>query len=234
MEIELNGEMLMALPSGALFWPRQSMLVVSDLHFEKGSNFAARGVLLPPYDTRQTLDRLASAIEATRPETILSLGDAFHDVEAEARMDPRDFERLQDLTSGRRWIWVLGNHDPAPPARLGGEVEHSLRAGPLVFRHEPGNAREPGEIAGHLHPAARVIAQSRTIRRRCFASDGEKLVMPAFGAYAGGLNVLDSAFGRVMSASLVAYVVGQEGVYPFFGPALLPDRNGPVASRFTA
>ncbi len=229
--ITVNGERLIALGSGALYWPDRETLVVSDLHFEKGSHFARKGVLLPPYDTRTTLRRLQVLVKEHQPRSIISLGDAFHDGDAEARMDEDDAETLATLAGSARWIWILGNHDPAPPRRFAGEIGRTFRCGRLLFRHEPGTTSVPGEIAGHLHPAARVRADGRTMRRRCFASDGERLIMPAFGAYTGGLNVLDAAFDGLFRDRLTAFVMGRFGVYPFNDSALLPDTQ--PASRRT-
>jgi hypothetical protein len=222
LDISVNGEELVALPAGALYLPARETLIVSDLHFEKGSHFAARGLLLPPYDTRSTLRRLATVMKAHRPKRVISLGDAFHDGAAESRMDEGDAGLLRSLTLSADWVWILGNHDQARPARFAGRVERTLRVGRLILRHEPLLATEAGEIAGHLHPAARVRADARIIRRRCFATDGERLVMPAFGAYAGGLNVLDDAFAPLFG-DFQALVLGAAGVYAFSSGALLLD-----------
>lgn len=221
-EIWVNGERAIPLSAGALYWPAREALVVSDLHFEKGSHFATKGVLLPPYDTRTALRRLGSLIATHQPKTVVSLGDAFHDGDAEARMDEEDAAALQSIIGAADWIWILGNHDPSPPARFAGAVERSLRLGGLTFRHEPSPRREAGEIAGHLHPVARVRAETQLMRRRCFASDGERLVMPAFGAYAGGLNVLDEAFAPLFD-DFTAWMLGASGVYAFGRDALIPD-----------
>lgn len=226
--IGVNGETLIAVTAGALYWPAREALIISDLHFEKGSHFASKGVLLPPYDTRTTLRRLALLVKAHQPKIIISLGDAFHDGEAEARMDDEDAALLQSLVGAAELIWILGNHDPEPPARFAGAVERSLRLGRLFFRHEPAPRREAGEIAGHLHPVARVRAETRIVRRRCFGTDGERLVMPAFGAYAGGLNVLDEAFAPLFG-DLRAWVLGASGVYAFAREALIADP--PAAAR---
>ena len=222
MEISVNGEHLVALPNGALYFAARETLIVSDLHFEKGSHFATKGVLLPPYDTRTTLRRLAPLMASHQPKRVISLGDAFHDGAAEARMDEADADLLKSMTRSATWIWILGNHDPAPPARFPGGVEQALRMGRLTFRHEPLARTEPGEIAGHLHPAARVRAGARVLRRRCFAADGERLIMPAFGAYAGGLNVLDDAFAPLFG-EFTALILGAGAVYAFPSGALLLD-----------
>lgn len=228
--LSVNGENLVASRAGALFWPARETLILADLHFEKGSWFGRRGVLLPPYDTRTTLRRIAALCREFRPTTIISLGDAFHDGGAEARMDDADAEFLLKLMTRHRWIWILGNHDPEPPARFKGVVEPAMRMGRLILRHEPFDRPEPGEIAGHLHPCARVRAENRLIRRRCFASDGERLILPAFGAYTGGLNVLDAAY-EGMFGDLTAWVLGERGVYPFLRAGLAPDAQIEAARK---
>ncbi len=231
--ILVNGERLVPLTSGALWRDLSATLVISDLHLEKGSNLAARGSLLPPYDTRTTLRRVATLMRNLKPRQVLSLGDAFHDGGAEARMDEEDAALLSDLAAAADWIWVLGNHDPEPPARFAGAVETAVRIGGLLFRHEPQARAEAGEIAGHFHPVARVRTQSRTMRRRCFVTDGVRLVMPAFGAYAGGLNVLDPAFTPFFS-DFTVHVLGGDGVYPFWGKALVSDPASACSARRAA
>jgi DNA ligase-associated metallophosphoesterase len=221
-DILVNGERLVATTAGALYWPAQDALIVADLHFEKGSSFARRGVLLPPYDSRATLKRLGDLCKQYKPKTIISLGDAFHDADAEARMESEDAAMLEWMIARSRWIWILGNHDPEPPARFRAEVEASLRIGRLNLRHEPAARFEAGEISGHLHPVARVRAESRLIRRRCYATCGDRMIMPAFGAYAGGLNVLDDAIASHFS-DFTAWVAGARGVYPFASARLIAD-----------
>jgi uncharacterized protein len=198
--------------SGALFWDEQRLLVVSDLHLEKGSSFAARGVLLPPYDTVATLSRLAAVIARHDPRTVIALGDSFHDRTAHERLSDEDRDAMTSLQTGRDWIWISGNHDPALPRDLGGTVADEVAIGPIVFRHEPTGAH--GEIAGHLHPKARVTARGRSMERRCFASDGERAVMPAFGAYAGGLSIRDAAFARLFGERhFTAHILGDNRVH---------------------
>jgi DNA ligase-associated metallophosphoesterase len=192
--------------SGALFWEDERLLVVSDLHLEKGSSFAMRGVLLPPYDTVATLGRLAAVIARFDPRTVIALGDSFHDSQAHERLSAPDREALSAVQVRRDWIWISGNHDPALPSDLGDVVAEEVAMGEIVFRHEPTGAF--GEIAGHLHPKARVSTRGRSIERRCFASDGARMVMPAFGAYAGGLSIRDRAFARIFSADFTAHVLG--------------------------
>jgi uncharacterized protein len=210
--LEIGGVSLLADLSGALFWEEQSLLVVSDLHLEKGSSFAARGVLLPPYDTVATLSRLAAVIARHDPRMVIALGDSFHDGRAHRRLSAPDRDAIAALQLRRDWIWISGNHDPAPPIGLGGVVATEVAIGPIVFRHEPTGA--VGEIAGHLHPKARVSTRGRSMERRCFACDGERAVMPAFGAYAGGLSIRDAAFAKIFqSPGLMAHVLGDNRLH---------------------
>ena len=194
--------------SGALWIEAERMLVVADLHLEKGSAYAARGQMLPPYDTRETLDRLDAEITATAPTTVVLLGDTFHDRRSEDRLAADDAGRLAELARGRRLVWVIGNHDADGPKRLPGEAADEIRVQGLTLRHEPQPGAQPGELAGHLHPAARVRAPRGVVRRRCFVTDGERAILPAFGAYAGGLNVRDAAFSGLFVRSPLAAALG--------------------------
>ncbi len=210
--LNVAGVELVADLSGALFWDEQSLLVVSDLHLEKGSSFATRGVLLPPYDTVATLGRLAAVIARHDPRMVIALGDSFHDRDAHDRLSVADRDALAGLQMRRDWIWISGNHDPALPSDLGGVVAEEVAVGPLAFRHEPTGA--PGEIAGHLHPKARVSTRGRSMERRCFACDGERAVMPAFGAYTGGLSIRDAAFAKIFrTPGLMAHVLGDHRLH---------------------
>jgi hypothetical protein len=210
--LHFNGVTLVADLAGALYWEDERLLIVSDLHLEKGSSFAMRGVLLPPYDTIATLGRLGAVIARFDPKTVIALGDSFHDRDAHQRLSPANRDILGALQARRDWIWIAGNHDPALPQNLGGVVASDVAIGAVTFRHEPTGAK--GEIAGHLHPKARVSTRGRSTERRCFASDGERLVMPSFGAYTGGLNIRDAAFAKIFGAlGFVAHVLGDHRVH---------------------
>ncbi|KIZ33000.1 MULTISPECIES: ligase-associated DNA damage response endonuclease PdeM [Rhodopseudomonas] len=210
--VSIAGVELYADLSGALYWQAERLLIVSDLHLEKGSSFAMRGVLLPPYDTVATLGRLGAVIARYDPRRVIALGDSFHDREAHGRLSDGNRDILAALQARRDWIWISGNHDPALPSDLGGAVASDVAIGGIVFRHEPTGAK--GEIAGHLHPKARVSNRGRSIERRCFASDGMRAVMPAFGAYAGGLNIRDAAFARIFPAlDFVAHLLGDHRLH---------------------
>ena len=222
--LTLSGVTLIADTSGALFWPEEKMLIVADLHLEKGSAFAARGVLLPPYDTASTLSRLARLIERYAPTNVMALGDSFHDGGGPARMADTDRASLKALQRGRDWLWIAGNHDPDPALGVGGRFADALAVGPLSFRHEPSSGSCDGEIAGHLHPVARVARRGRAVSRRCFAGDTTRLVMPAFGAYTGGLNVRDHAIAMLFGTlAFTAHMLGERRLYAVAAERCLPD-----------
>jgi DNA ligase-associated metallophosphoesterase len=223
-EVPVAGVALVIDPAGALYWPEQGVLVVSDLHLEKGSSFARRGMLLPPYDTAATLARLVGLIARYAPRLVIALGDSFHDGDGPARLVPSDRAALAALQRGRDWLWIAGNHDPDPVDGMGGRCAGVLALGPLVFRHEPSAEAPDGEIAGHLHPVARLSLRGRAISRRCFVSDGRRMVMPAFGAYAGGLSVRDHAFAGLFDrGTLVAHLLGERRLYAIVARRWLPD-----------
>src|ERR1700676_1590426 len=210
--VTVAGVDLLADLSGALFWEDQNLLVVSDLHLEKGCSFATRGVLLPPYDTVATIGRLASVIARHDPGIVIALGDSFHDRNAHERLSATDRDAIAALQMRRDWIWISGNHDPALPSDLGGIVASEVAIGAIAFRHEPTGA--VGQIAVHLHPKARVATRARWMERRCFASDGERAVMPAFGAYTGGLSIRDAAFSKIFQTpGFVAHGLGDNCVH---------------------
>ncbi len=226
--IQVCGEVFLGDPSGALFWPREGLLIASDLHFEKGSSFAVKGQMLPPYDTRATLAALSKAIATHRPEHVLALGDSFHDEEAGGRLASEDMDSIRALTAAVAWTWITGNHDEVLPQGIGGRVVGEVTLGPLTLRHEPCPGEdlddEKGELAGHLHPAAVVRTRSRHLRRRCFVGDGRRLILPAFGAFTGGLNINDGAFDGLFECPPTAWVLGRGRVYTI-PPARL-SRNG--------
>jgi DNA ligase-associated metallophosphoesterase len=221
--IRLAGHSFLPVAAGALYWESEDTLLVADLHLEKGAAFAARGMMLPPYDTRSTLQRLAACLDHFSPRRVVALGDSFHRSELAGRLSADDREELAALQQGRDWYWILGNHDPDLPESIGGFVCRSLMIGGITLCHQPSLSRAP-EIAGHLHPVARIARRGEGIRRKCFATDGHRLVMPAFGAYAGGLNVLDEAFSSLFHWHLMqAWLTGRSSVYPLQASLLLPD-----------
>jgi DNA ligase-associated metallophosphoesterase len=216
----VSGHAMRPLAAGALYWEAEDTLLVADLHLEKGAAFAALGMLIPPYDTRTTLQRLGKVIREVEPSRVVALGDSFHRSELAENLAAEDLKILTRL----EWYWICGNHDPFLPPCVGGTVCTTLTICGVTLRHEPSGNELSREIAGHLHPVARIARRGAVIRRRCFATDGNRLVMPAFGAYAGGLNVLDDAFGSLfLRHRLEAWMMGRIDVYPVLGSLLLPD-----------
>jgi DNA ligase-associated metallophosphoesterase len=213
-----NGAEVEARADGALWWPEERLLAVADLHLEKGSWFGMRtGQLLPPYDTRMTLQRLAQSIAHLRPRCVVCVGDTFHDGGAAARINADDAALLARLVASvGDWIWLIGNHDPRPPTLWGGTVSHELALAPIAFRHEA--ERTPltncdGEVSGHYHPVAMLTVRGRSLRRRCFVTDGRRLVLPSYGAYTGGLNVRDPAIAELFDDTYDALALGGSTVH---------------------
>jgi DNA ligase-associated metallophosphoesterase len=226
LEFDCVGERLEAWPSGALHWPGRGLLAVADLHLEKGSSYAVNALkLLPRHDTRQTLVMLAELVEALRPRTVVCLGDSFHDREAAQRLPEPERREIARLTARARFVWIAGNHDPAPPPAAWGEVAEEIEEGPLLFRHEARFGPADGEISGHFHPVAALSVRGRGIRRRCFLTDGRRVILPALGAYAGGLNALDPAIAQLFPDDYDALVLGRDAVRRLSWRQLRPDAS---------
>lgn len=213
--ISVCGKVFRADMTGALYWPSEDALIVADLHLEKGSTYARRGQMLPPYDTRETLRRLAKALDRYDAGTVIALGDSLHEEGAWERIGMEELEILAIMQEDREWIWVTGNHDPTLGERLGGTVTGDIEVEGIELRHIPRPGRVTHEIAGHMHPAAKLSLHGYTIRRPCFVGNGTRLVLPAFGTYAGGLNILEPPFEPLFgNDGLRVWMLGQEGLYP--------------------
>jgi uncharacterized protein len=221
-EIGLAGRTAVLDLTGAMYLPEDDALLVADLHFEKGSSFARRGMMLPPYDTRETLIALSEAVQHYAPRTVIALGDSFHDIGGPDRLGEEERATLAQVQGGREWIWVTGNHDRILPDSIGGQVIEDMALGPLTLRHEPAAGAQT-EIAGHLHPVGKVVMRGRSTRRRCFLTDGSRCVMPALGAYAGGLNACDAAFKPLFPKGFTAHLIGQERIYAIAKAMLCRD-----------
>ena len=200
--------------SGALIWPARRLAVVADLHLEKGSSYALRGLFLPPYDSRATLAALERVIDTHKAQHVICLGDSFHDPEAATRLSDQEVATIRRLTTARRWTWITGNHDPNPPTTLGGKIIHELTVGPLVFRHQALEDRPaPGELSGHFHPKATVATRSRRITARCFVTDGTRAILPSFGAYTGGMDVLDPMIAKKFQRTFKVHMLGRKKIH---------------------
>ncbi len=205
-DVSFQDEKLKALSSGALFWEREKTLVVSDLHFGKSERIARRsGVLLPPYDTLETLNRLSTDIHATSPKQVICLGDSFDDLAAGAALDETHRDTIRRLQAGRRWIWIEGNHDPGP-LDLGGEHLAEFALGPLIFRHIAKEKAGSGEVSGHYHPKAKI----RHMSRPCFMVDANRLILPAYGCYTGGLDWMTPVLRDLFGVKAIAYLTGRQ------------------------
>ena len=214
--LTLNGEALQLTPEGALFRPACGTLVVADLHFEKGSAMAVRSRrLAPPYDTTATLERLVATMRRLRPKRVVALGDSFHDADGPARLGGAERRRIAALTQAVQWVWIEGNHDPDPPTSLGGVGAADYRLGNLLLRHAPASSDAPGEVAGHLHPKAAVDTTARRVSGFCFVTDGQRLLMPAFGAYTGGLDVNAKAIRGLFRKGFRVFLLGRDRLYAF-------------------
>ncbi|WP_272004093.1 ligase-associated DNA damage response endonuclease PdeM [Roseovarius sp. ZX-A-9] len=203
----LAGAQLTALPSGALYWPEQRLLTVSDLHLGKSERRARlQGQSLPPYETRDTLTRLEADLKATNAATVICLGDSFDDTAAASALCEDDTLWIQTLQAGRRWVWIEGNHDPGP-LDLGGTHLAELPLPPLTFRHIA-RPRASGEISGHYHPKATLNARGRSVTRPAFLIDSDRVILPAYGTYTGGLRATDTGLQTLMRKEAIAVLTG--------------------------
>lgn len=207
---------LVADSCGVAYWPAHETLLVADLHLEKAAHFAGRGSFLPPYDTRETLARLSQAIARYAPRHVVALGDSFHTTRGATDISGDDLDALLSMQQGRTWTWIAGNHDPDLAAQVGGVMAGEMEIGGVVLRHAPESDDARPQIAGHLHPVARIARAGTSVRRRCFVSDGRRVVMPAFGAFTGGLDIHDVAFAPVFpdASAVTVLMLGDSGLYP--------------------
>ena len=206
-DFNIAGKTLTALGSGALWWRQASILTVSDLHLGKSERIARRGGAgLPPYETRETLSRLEADIAATGAQTVICLGDSFDDLEASLSLSESEALWITRLQAGRKWIWIEGNHDPGP-VDFGGTHLNEYTMDDLVFRHI---AVQPtrGEISGHFHPKMRLPGRARGITRPCFVFDSQRVVLPAYGAYTGGMDCREPAFRALFARNSHAITTG--------------------------
>ena len=192
------GEAMRLVHGRALFWERERALLVADLHLEKSSFFARHGQMLPPYDSRETLERLALAVRETGARRVFALGDNFHDSSGTQRLEPHAAGMLGALTRALDWVWITGNHDPVLERLAGGEPVAELAVAGLVLRHKARAEETMPEMSGHYHPRLTVAARGRRIARACVVHSERRLILPAFGSLTGGMDAADPAIVSAM------------------------------------
>ena len=209
------GHDLLALRSGALFWPARSALLVADLHFEKASWFAQAGQMLPPYDSLATLADLEAVVAETGAREIWCLGDSFHDDAGCERLPLAAQDRLRALTKATAWTWITGNHDSGMVDHCGGTVVAEAAVDGLVLRHEAKPRELRPELSGHFHPKLRVRVRGRNVARRCFVATPTKLILPAFGSLTGGLDADHPEIVRAVGRGAEALVPVEDRLLRF-------------------
>ena len=213
--LSFGGHAFQATAEGALYWPARGALLVADLHLEKGSWYAARGQMLPPYDSLATLSALTALVERTAAREMWCLGDSFHDVGGCDRLPDDAQSLLRSLTGNLAWTWITGNHDPAIAGTFGGTVANEVTVNGLVLRHEADPADRRPELSGHFHPKLRIRVRGRHIARRCFVASATKLILPAFGSLTGGLDVTHPAIRQAVGGAAQALVPVEDRLLRF-------------------
>jgi DNA ligase-associated metallophosphoesterase len=211
--LSFAGEEFALVQERALYWPREQALLVADLHLEKASFYARHGQLLPPYDSRETLERVAAAIRDTGARRVYTLGDNFHDSAGPSRLEPHAAGMLDALVRATDWVWITGNHDAAMEAACGGTLAEELEIAGLVLRHKALAGETRPELSGHYHPRLQVVVRERSIRRPCaVVSNGGRMILPAFGALTGGMNAADPAIVKALQpAAAIDAVLPSKG-----------------------
>ena len=209
-EFYLCNTRLIADISGALFWPEKQTVIFSDLHLEKGSWFAKQNVFLPPYDTLDTLNRVEKVVNYFKPSRVISLGDSFHDDTWMERISKEQIAKILNLTNNYEWFWIQGNHDPCGVPSLGGINLSDYLDPPLTFRHEAKREIRDGEVSGHFHPKAKIKLNRKSFSDRCFISDETRVILPAFGSFTGGLNVMDKAISSFFRDDFKVFLLGSK------------------------
>ncbi|MES2497249.1 MAG: ligase-associated DNA damage response endonuclease PdeM [Pseudomonadota bacterium] len=206
---------LCALPEGGLFHAASGSLLLADLHLEKASSYAARGQMLPPYDSIETLRRVAALVERTGAQALYCLGDSFHDRHGIARLGDEARGLLSYLTARTRWTWIVGNHDRSFTDPLGGDVVAEAEMAGLRLRHEADPTDPRPEISGHYHPKYKVTLRGRRVSRPCFVAGRTKLILPSFGVLTGGMDAADPVILRTVGREARALIAVQEKLLGF-------------------
>lgn len=206
IHLSFAGQDFVPLAEGALFWPAREALLVADLHLEKASWYATGGQMLPPYDSLATLDALTQAISRTGAREVWCLGDSFHDDAGTERLPDLARMRLSMLIRRVEWTWITGNHDAGLAGQIGGKCLEAAVVDDILLRHEALGGEPRPEISGHFHPKLRIVQRGRSVSRRCFVASAKKLILPAFGSLAGGLDAGDPAILDAAGRPADAYV----------------------------
>ncbi|MBN8844695.1 MAG: ligase-associated DNA damage response endonuclease PdeM [Sphingomonadales bacterium] len=225
---DFAGQQFQMLAGRALYWPRHRALIVADLHLEKASWYAAHGQPLPPYDSHDTLDRLARLVAETGAAAIWCLGDSFHDRDAASRVAPEVAERLRAQATTAKLVWIAGNHDGLTGGAWGGEIADEMVVDDIVFRHQSLRHEGRAEVSGHFHPKLRLSLRGRHVSRPCFAGDQSRLILPAFGSLTGGLAAEDPVIARNFAGPYHAMLVARGRLLS------VPCGNDATASRIPA
>ena len=226
VSLSFAGALLWPLPCGALWWPAESALLVADLHLEKGSHHAARGWMLPPHDSLDTLLRLSAALRRTGARRLICLGDSFHDAQGPARMLPGARDLLVAMIAATDWLWITGNHDDDCGSALGGSAMAEAELASIALRHEAFPQDSRPEISGHFHPkVALPLRAGRRVRRHCIALAANRMILPAYGSFAGGMAFDDPAIAAALGSVPDAIVVLADGRL-----VRMPGRKGSLAA----
>ncbi len=222
--ILLCGKSLIADPTGAVFWPSESTLIVADLQLSSCSYLEGHDVMLPPYDTASAFEKLEEALDRYDPERVVALGSSFAGF-SHGGLNHHQLDWLQDMMEGRDWYWVSNQEHFGLPGAIGGAVVPQFVLSGVKFRADAVRAPVANEVAGGLHPVAQVSQYGHVIRGRCFVTNGMRLILPSMGNYSAGTNVLSPAFDPFLAqGGLFVWFVCQGRVHPVAPPQLIEDR----------
>ena len=226
-QIKLGTETFLCHCSGIVFHEKTETLIVSDLHLEKGSSYADSGQLLPPYDSLKTLKYLCHMSFILQPKVVVALGDSFHDANGPARLGIEEHQMINQVRVQAEWIWIIGNHDSELPPNWPDHVMQEYYIGNVVLRHEAAELKDGDvEITGHFHPKALAKVRGKNISKRCFAFDSTRMIMPAFGSYTGGLNVLEAPVREVFQERpFNTLMMGSKGLFSYPSQSLVPPKR---------
>ena len=198
---------------GVLFWLEKKIAIVSDLHLEKGSSFASLGQFIPPFDSEETLKKLINFFKTHEVQTIILLGDTFHDRGALNRMSSKVKSIFDSLVENYEIIFVLGNHENKMKSAFIKFYERYI-VDDIHFLHEA-VLEKKYQISGHFHPVASLKINSKQITEKCLIHSENHIIMPAFGEFTGGLNINNPVFKPFLNRNYYIYFLTKKSVYKF-------------------